>query len=99
MSSTRLYEPDLFPNLPAFDASDARWIVELHQHQSRLGHHDTCPAIVHKVAIDLLTDSLYPSMAESSNPSLVKSEREKRTKDRARVTRMLGSRPLPSQEV
>eukprot|EP00972_Heterocapsa_arctica_P004926 730015-Heterocapsa_arctica.AAC.1 len=33
MSSIRLWEPDRCSSLPAFDASDARWIGELHNHQ------------------------------------------------------------------
>eukprot|EP00972_Heterocapsa_arctica_P066793 9855793-Heterocapsa_arctica.AAC.1 len=33
MSATRLFEPDLYSSFPSFDASDARWIGELHKHQ------------------------------------------------------------------
>eukprot|EP00972_Heterocapsa_arctica_P040565 5977434-Heterocapsa_arctica.AAC.1 len=56
MSSMKTWEPDRISGLPEFDASDAQWIGELHNHQVRCGDHGSCPAVVYKVAIDALTE-------------------------------------------
>eukprot|EP00972_Heterocapsa_arctica_P004580 681064-Heterocapsa_arctica.AAC.1 len=97
MSSTRLREPNRFADLPAMDASDAQWIVDLHMHQDRCGPIGSdLPAVAYKIAIDLLTDSVYPELTADS--TFIKSEKVRREADRAKVTKYLGARPLPSPE-
>eukprot|EP00972_Heterocapsa_arctica_P020484 3020690-Heterocapsa_arctica.AAC.1 len=74
MSSTRLREPSLFSSLPTMGASDARWIVALYHHQDRCDCMTTdLPAVIYKVAIDLLTDSLYPELTADS--ALIETEK------------------------
>eukprot|EP00972_Heterocapsa_arctica_P011292 1655525-Heterocapsa_arctica.AAC.1 len=98
MTSVRLREPDKFTSLPAMHASDAQWIAELHRHQDRCGPFDTdLPAVVYKVAIDHLTDSLFLT-EQTANSTFIKQEKARRDEDRAKVTKLLGSRPLPSSE-
>eukprot|EP00972_Heterocapsa_arctica_P016459 2429336-Heterocapsa_arctica.AAC.1 len=89
MSSRKIWEPDRISGLPAFDASDARWIGELYNHQLRCGDHGLCPAALYKVAIDALTDSLFPTIAESSETASLKAEKARRTADRARINLLL----------
>eukprot|EP00972_Heterocapsa_arctica_P064316 9491142-Heterocapsa_arctica.AAC.1 len=97
MSSTRLREPDRFSDLPAMDASDAQWIVELHMHQDRCGPLESdLLAVVYRIAIDLSTDSVYPDL--TADPAFIKKEKARREDDRAKVTKYLGARPLPSPE-
>eukprot|EP00972_Heterocapsa_arctica_P011081 1622174-Heterocapsa_arctica.AAC.1 len=83
MSSVRLREPTRFSCLPAMTASDAQWIVELHVHQDRVGPFDLdLPAIVYKIAVDLLTDSVYPDL--NADPAFIKREKARREDDRAK---------------
>eukprot|EP00972_Heterocapsa_arctica_P022470 3305235-Heterocapsa_arctica.AAC.1 len=98
MSSTKIWEPDRISGLPEFDASDARWIGELLNHQMRCGDHGSCPAVLYKVAIDAPTNSLFPSIAESSQSAPLQAEKARRIADRDRVNRLLASRPFPSDE-
>eukprot|EP00972_Heterocapsa_arctica_P081472 12009408-Heterocapsa_arctica.AAC.1 len=81
MSSTRIWEPELISSLPEFDASDARWIGELHTHQMRVGDKGSCPAALHKVTIDALTGSLFPTVAESSQSAPMAAEKTRRIED------------------
>eukprot|EP00972_Heterocapsa_arctica_P022960 3377294-Heterocapsa_arctica.AAC.1 len=76
--------------------SDAKWIVALYYHQDRCEVTSELPAVVYKVAIDLLTDSLYPEL--TADPTLIESEKAHRDADRALVAKYLGARPLPCPE-
>eukprot|EP00972_Heterocapsa_arctica_P099356 14662174-Heterocapsa_arctica.AAC.1 len=62
--------------------SDAKWIVAFFHHQDRCNCITTdLPAVVYKVAIDLLTDSLYPELTADS--TLIEAEIARRDADRA----------------
>eukprot|EP00972_Heterocapsa_arctica_P112451 16431872-Heterocapsa_arctica.AAC.1 len=87
MSSTRLREPSLFSSLPAMGESDAKWIVALYYHQERCEIESDLPAVVYKVAIDLLTDSLHPEL--TADPALIELEKARREADRALVAKYL----------
>eukprot|EP00972_Heterocapsa_arctica_P073965 10917292-Heterocapsa_arctica.AAC.2 len=95
MTAIRLFEPERCSSLPSFDNSDAKWIAGLYQHQSRCGTQGLCPAVLFKVAIDHLSDSCFPTIDEASDPNKQKAEKARTTKDRARITNLLGSRPFP----
>eukprot|EP00972_Heterocapsa_arctica_P082549 12164254-Heterocapsa_arctica.AAC.1 len=72
-----IWEPERVSGLPGLDAPDAKWIGELHSHQVRCGLHSALPAVVYKISIDALTDSLYPSLAEASQPVPMTAEKER----------------------
>eukprot|EP00972_Heterocapsa_arctica_P071247 10524382-Heterocapsa_arctica.AAC.1 len=100
MTSVRLREPSKFLSLPAINSSDAQWIVELHKRQEIIGPLDTfeLPAMVYKVAIEHLTDSLSPTLSQASDTAFIKLEKERRQEDWVKIAKYLGSRPLPSSE-
>eukprot|EP00972_Heterocapsa_arctica_P061344 9045020-Heterocapsa_arctica.AAC.1 len=56
MSAIKIWEPKRILGLLSLDASDARWVGELHLHQVRCGLHGSLPAVVYKISIDSLTD-------------------------------------------
>eukprot|EP00972_Heterocapsa_arctica_P033733 4964231-Heterocapsa_arctica.AAC.1 len=87
MTSTRIYEPNMYLSLPAINSSDAQWIVELYKHQERVGPNDQfeLPAIVYKVAIEHLTDTLSPTLSQASDAAYIKLEKERRQADWANI--------------
>eukprot|EP00972_Heterocapsa_arctica_P096050 14169256-Heterocapsa_arctica.AAC.1 len=99
MTSVRLREPRFVLSLPSVNASDATWIIALHKHQARIGNPETdLPAVVYKVAIEHMSDNLAPDLVQQNDPVYIKTEKEKRAADRARIAKYLGARPLPDPE-
>eukprot|EP00972_Heterocapsa_arctica_P109784 16164042-Heterocapsa_arctica.AAC.1 len=81
MSSTRIHEPSNLSRLPLMGASDAKWIAALHHHQEKFANCHELAAVVYKVAIYLLTDSLY--LAVDADSTLIEAEKARREADRA----------------
>jgi hypothetical protein len=81
-------------------ASDAQWIAELHRHQERVGPFDNeLPAAAYKIAIEHLEDSLAPTLGQAADTAFIKTEKARHDADRARISKLLGTRPLPSPEI
>eukprot|EP00972_Heterocapsa_arctica_P025257 3720705-Heterocapsa_arctica.AAC.1 len=45
MSASKIWEPECVSSLPSLDASDTKWVRELHGHQVRCGLHGALPAV------------------------------------------------------